>query len=134
MWRLLSWFWRTDTASVVSANRVAALRARPRIAALKPMETPLSNIITGYAKGSTARLIFGIDWADENAETHPNDPMASSAWTVTGATKVSEPATVGAITLVEINGGTPGGFAYAVNVVTYESGQIDTRTLEIRIL
>lgn len=135
MWRLLSWFWRSDSASIVSANRVAVLRARPRIAVLKPMETPLSNIITGYAKGATARLIFGFDWSDENAETHPDDPIASSAWTVSGATKVSEPATVdGVITLVEINGGTPGGFAYAVNVVTYESGQIDTRTLEIRIL
>jgi hypothetical protein len=132
-WRLLSWWWG-DSSSVVPASRVALLRPRLRIAVLRPMETPLSNIITGYAKGAAARLIFGFDWSEENAETHPDDVMTGSAWTVTGATKLSEPTTVDETTLVELSGGVPGTFAYAVNVVTYASGQIDTRTLEIRIL
>lgn len=83
-----------------------------------------------YTKAPQAVLQFEIDWQNVKPV---GQAIASSDWTLsTGLTQVSKSIS-GDITAIILSGGEAGSVYTAVNTITYNDGQIDQRTLTIRV-
>ena len=91
-------------------------------------DTVLIRTLKWPPKDPEEERTYGHEY--EEAET---DPIASSIWTVTGVTKLSEAITAPNITTIKLGGGVADETAEVKNIVTTASGEIIVRRVYLQI-
>lgn len=90
----------------------------------------MSTYTAVYTKAPQSILRYEIDWGNIKPV---GQTIAASLWTLSNGLAQVADSISGDITAIILSGGVVGGEYTAVNVVTYAGGQIDSRTLTIRV-
>ena len=86
-------------------------------------------LAASFVHDPSAILDYYLDWTAWLA----GDTIVGSAWLATGTVTISDPAVVGTVTQVWVEGGTAGELIDLTNHIVTTEGREDERTLRLKV-